>query len=360
MRVEFFAETQFFSFPRAAGNGQAVYPVFLPFSGCPQRCLFCAQDIQTGRGTAPVRRHLDEAAVRLEERLRQGLPALELAFFGGTFTALPPDDMRACLDFAAYWRERGAVRTFRCSTRPDCLDRTVLASLRDAGCSMVEVGVQSFSDTALSLSQRGYTGERARGGCRLVRDSGMLLGIQLMPGMPGLDPEAARSDIDFARALEPACVRLYPCLVLAGSALADHWRNGLYRPWGLPETVDFLADACLALESAGIAVVRMGLAEEPGLNGHVLAGPRHPALGNMVRARMLYRCLRERVREFNEAFPGVSPRLFAPRRFQGEFWGHGKELASAYAAIGLTTDKVDWWEGERFVLTGLPGIAMRA
>ncbi len=353
MRAEFFPETHFFSFPRIAEKGNAIYPVFLPFSGCPRRCLFCAQEVQTGRKAAPVRRHLDEAASHLEARLRQGLPALELAFFGGTFTALPPDDMRACLDFAVQWREKGAVRTFRCSTRPDCLDRFVLDALKEAGCSMVELGVQSFFDPALSLSQRGYTGELAKDGCRLVKESGLLLGIQLMPGMPGLDPEAARRDVGLAVSLEPACARLYPCLVLSGSALADLWQAGLYRPWELADCVDFLADACLTFERAGIAVVRMGVAEEPGLGEHVLAGPRHPALGNMVRARALYLCLCERVKDFNADFPGAQPCLFAPRRFQGEFWGHGKDLAPAYAALGLTKDKIFWWEHEHFVLTGL-------
>ena len=38
--------------PRAVEKGQAVVPVFLPFRGCPVRCVFCAQDVQTGLGAA--------------------------------------------------------------------------------------------------------------------------------------------------------------------------------------------------------------------------------------------------------------------------------------------------------------------
>ena len=354
MQAEFFPETHIFSFSPAREKNRAVYPVFFPFAGCARRCLFCAQDIQTGRPTAPVRSHLDAAATMLEERLKRGLPALELAFFGGTFTALPSDDLKACLDFAVRWRDKGAVHTFRCSTRPDCLGRTVLASLKKAGCGMVELGVQSFSDPALSLSQRGYMGEQARAGCLLVRESGLRLGIQLMPGMPGLDAEAARKDVELAAALDPACVRLYPCLVLAGSALADLWRAGEYTPWNLPECVDFLAWACLRFEKAGIPIARMGLAEEPGLREQVLAGPRHPALGNMVRALALHHSLRDRMREFRTAFPETQPYLFAPRRFQGEFWGHGKELVPAHAALGLTRRNVLWWERDYFALTSAP------
>ena len=218
----------------------------------------------------------------------------------------------------------------------------------------MELGVQSFSDPALALSQRGYTGEQARAGCLLVKESGLRLGIQLMPGMPGLDAEAARKDVELAAALDPACVRLYPCLVLAGSALADLWRAGEYTPWNLPECVDFLAWACLSFEKAGIPIARMGLAEEPGLREQVLAGPRHPALGNMVRALALHHSLRDRMREFRTAFPETQPYLFAPRRFQGEFWGHGKELVPAHAALGLTRRNVLWWERDYFALTSAP------
>jgi histone acetyltransferase (RNA polymerase elongator complex component) len=352
MQTEIFAKTLFFSFPGIRRKDISIYPIFLPFSGCPQRCLFCAQDRQTGRREAPARRRLDEAAALLEERLGQGLPALELAFFGGTFTALPAESLRDCLAFAAYWRRRGAISRFRCSTRPDHLDTSVLASLKNAGCELVELGVQSFSDRALTLCRRGYTGNQAKAGCRLVNASGMALGLQLMPGMPGLEPDDARRDIEEALSLRPACVRLYPCLIFAGTGLDGLWRAGRYVPWDLRRSVEFLARACLRLEQAGIAVTRLGVAEGPGLSDAVLAGPYHPALGNMVRALALYYVLCEKTQEFKRRFPEVPMRLVAPRRFQGEFWGHKKELADAYAALGLSRDAVAWWDHDGFALTG--------
>lgn len=359
MQAEFFPETRFFSFPPAREKGPDVCPVFLPFSGCGRRCLFCAQDIQTGQRAAPVLSHLEQAANMLEDRLKRGLPAVELGFFGGTFTALPPDDLEACLKFAVHWQKKGVARDFRCSTRPDCLDPAVLASLKKAGCTMVELGVQTFSDPALALSQRGYTGRTAEAGCLLVKKSGLRLGIQLMPGMPGQTPEAGRRDIELTASLQPDCVRLYPCLVLAGSALADLWRLGQYRPWNLAACVDFLAEARLRLGEAGISIARVGLADEPGLRDQVLAGPHHPALGNMVRGQALYRFLSGRVRDYTAAFPQARPRLFAPRRFQGDFWGHNKELVPSWAALGLTRQSVLWWERDCFALTHHPGIATR-
>ena len=39
-------------------RAKSVHPVFLPFSGCPMHCVYCAQDRQTGTdlssGLAPI------------------------------------------------------------------------------------------------------------------------------------------------------------------------------------------------------------------------------------------------------------------------------------------------------------------
>lgn len=348
--ANFLQKAFFFSAPGANRQKRAIYPIFLPFSGCPRRCLFCAQEVQTGCKTAPVRSRLAEAAAQLEERLKKGLPPLELAFFGGTFTALAQEDLHACLDFAVHWRRRKAVRAFRCSTRPDALNPQILAALKEAGCALVELGVQSYDNTALSLSQRGYTGEQARAACRLVTDSGLALGIQLMPGMPGLSRRAARADIEITRTQKPVCARLYPCLVFAGSPLENVWRAKAYTPWPLGGTVNFLASACLRLQGAGIEVIRMGVAEEPGMREHILAGPRHPALGNMVRSRSLYHYLKKMVRRFIPDASGAPLRLCTPQRLQGELWGHRKELVPAYTALGLAPNRITWWQQDYFAL----------
>lgn len=356
------------TFPALPGKRQSrrIYPVFLPFSGCPQRCLFCAQDKQTGRGPAPVRALLEQEHARLKalasaRLLASARPlamdlAMELAFFGGTFTALPEKDIRDCLDFYTYWADAGLFSSFRCSTRPDALSPAILQQLRSAGCAMVELGVQSFQDAALERSCRGYTGATAQKACALVKDSGLQLGVQLMPGMPGLHKDGAEKDVRTALNLAADCARLYPCLVIDGTGLADAWRAGTYQPWALEDTVDFLAKACTVMEGAGCAVIRMALCEEPGLANTILAGPHHPELGNMARGLALFYHIRAQVEVWKEnqrAKDATTPppiQLLAPRRVQGMFWGHARSLEAAYAKIGLTRQQVFWQDRDNFVL----------
>jgi histone acetyltransferase (RNA polymerase elongator complex component) len=351
-----------FPFPEPAKVRRKIYPLFLPFSGCGERCVFCAQDIQTGERQGTVEKKLEKAAIALKARRDRGLAPPELAFFGGTFTALPEKNFTACLDFAECMRKAGLVVAARCSTRPDALFPTRLEALKDAGFSLVELGVQSFSDRALSRSRRGYSGKEAQAGCESVLAAGLGLGVQLLPGMPGLDFDGAFEDVERTARLDPACVRLYPCLVLEGTVLAEYWRNGEYKPWEFSPTTEFLAHACLRFWQAGIAVIRIGLAEEPGIKENVLAGPRHPSLGNMARSLALYYYIRDRmlaavgnggaVPRLGKSSGSESVRLLAPRFCQGEFWGWKGSLAPLYAGIGLGKENVSWWEGKEFRLYG--------
>ena len=322
----------------ARATRQPIVPVFLPYAGCPARCVFCAQHVQTGQAPAPLAATLKTALASLRQRRDQGLPPAELAFYGGTFTAQPPAAMRACLHLFETACRQGLVSTFRCSTRPDAVDGPRLALLRDAGCSMVELGIQSFNDAALAAAGRGYDGACAHAACQAVAAAGLRLGVQLMPGMPGVTPEIFLRDVSRlctrSAAVTAHAVRFYPCVVMEGTELARLWREGRYTPWSLETTLDALAEAWLMTLHARMPVIRMGLAPENDLAAAMLAGPWDPALGTRVMARALFRHVHQALetRGLHRLI-----RLAAPRRCQGFFWGARSELRTAWAGLGLDT-----------------------
>jgi histone acetyltransferase (RNA polymerase elongator complex component) len=269
---------------------------------------------------------------------------VELAFYGGTFTALPLAWIERFLEAAQRFRQAGAVSAVRCSTRPDACSPALLARLAAMGLDTVELGVQSFHDAALLKARRGHTGRDVLEACAAVRGAGLGLGIQLLPGLPGHTPGMFEQDIALCVQAAPDLARLHPCLVLPGTILAEMWRRGEYAPWPLDAAVTALAKGVLSLWRAGIAVTRIGLAPEPSFDEAVLAGPRHPALGTMVRGRALYEDIRERLGGRRAAS------LAAPQSLSGEFWGHGRELAGAYAALGLDTQAVRFEDRDDFLL----------
>lgn len=327
-----------FRAPEPAIPKTRVHPVFLSFRGCPVRCAFCAQTLQSGQSE----REPGALLAAVDKELHAAETPRELAFYGGTFTSLPLEEQLACLRLSAKHKQAGRVTRVRASTRPDAVTRDGLARLREAGLDLLELGVQSFSDAALAASSRGYTGEAAAEGCAMVTESGLALGVQLMPGMPGMRGEMFTRDVRAALACGPEVLRLYPCLVLAGTGLAVLFERGRFTPWPLETTVGLLANAQLRAWEAGTRIIRIGLAPQAELDqGGILAGPRHPSLGSMVRGLALLRYIEghlagmERVAE-----------LSLPRRFQGEFWGHKGDLRETYAALGITRDTVKWWDRE--------------
>ncbi|MBD5417404.1 MAG: radical SAM protein [Desulfovibrio sp.] len=322
---------------------RAIVPVFLPFFGCPRRCLFCSQEAQTGRrapGPADLAPLLAEARQSLERRAARGLPPAEFAFYGGTFTALPPEALDLCLTFAEEMQVTGLASSFRCSTRPDCVDAAVLSRLAGAGCATVELGVQSFSDRALALTGRGYTGGEAKRACARVKAAGLALVVQLLPGMPGVTSEVFLADVRAALEAGARALRFYPCLVLEGTGLAGLWRAGEYLSWDLTLTLDTLAQGWRMARKAGALVLRMGVAPGEDLSRALVAGPWHPALGSRVLGRALWLEVRELVRTLRRHEGAGALHLDVPAQAQGHFWGHGGELRERWGALGITPGNV--------------------
>lgn len=303
----------------------AIVPLFMPFSGCPTRCLFCSQEAQTGHGSAWEDARLQMN--RLQQSLRNGDQPVELAFYGGTFTGLPRDRLKECLEFANRLLNQGVITGFRCSTRPDFITAEVLEELCQAGCHLIELGVQSFSARALQQSRRGYTPGQIWEAARLIREAGLALGIQLLPGLPGSDREDFLRDVQHALLCQAHVLRFYPCLVLKDTGLARQWRAGQYEPWTLSQTLNQLAQGWNLARTQEVPVIRMGLAPEKNLE--VLAGPVHPALGSRVLGLALYLFVRERLQR------STPFSLALPRHCQGHFWGWQRELENSWLELGL-------------------------
>jgi histone acetyltransferase (RNA polymerase elongator complex component) len=245
----------------------------------------------------------------------------EIAFYGGTFTALPNTTMRKILDVVCPFLKDGTIQTIRLSTRPDALGKDKLRILESYGVSTVELGVQSMDDKVLLLSQRGHSSSDTVAAFRVLRENGFKVGAQLMPGLPGDSPGRFMETIDNVIGLKPDMARLYPTLVIRGTRLAQWYKQGTYTPWGLENTVNLCKEACIRLEDAGIPVIRIGLMSSASLlkKGEIMAGPWHPSLGLLVRSAM-------HLEKVKSCLPFVGEKrsivLFAPEKETPLIRGH--------------------------------------
>ena len=289
---------------------------------------------------------LEQALRELCERLSRTEGTYGLGFFGGTFTGLAPEWQDRFLEVAGSFRDAAGLLHLRVSTRPDRIDPSTLARLRGSGVSMVELGVQTFNSRVLERSGRGYDAALAARACDMVREAGLELGIQLLPGLPGHEPGHWREDVRRTLALAPDVVRIYPCVVMGGTGLADMHARGEYEPWPLETAVNESGWALLRFWEAGVRVIRLGLAGEQGMLSRLVAGPWHPAFGNMARSLALLYFLEERLRDAQ----GRVKRIFLPGRLSGELWGHGRANVPALARLGIVKDRVEFWSEQDIAL----------
>ena len=335
-----------FPHPEPRADRPRIWPVFLPFQGCRNRCVFCAQAEQSGVRPQPLSAHFDQLEKALAAADRRGQGPFELGFFGGSFTGLPAPWPERFLELARSFRRSGLIGPIRCSTRPDMLGGSTLDRLRQSGLDLVEIGVQTFSEDVLQGSGRGYSAAQIWSSFHRVRQAGLGLGVQLLPGLPGHSGPEWRLDVATTVAAAPDVVRIYPCQVLQGTELARRWQRGDYSPWGLPDTVSRLARGVFALWRRGIRVIRMGLPPQPELTAGILAGPWHPSLGSMVRGRIL----RARVQAACFILGPGPKRLVCPAYSQGDIWGFQAENRPALASFGLSRGSIGFADTDHFRL----------
>lgn len=275
---------------------ESIIPVFVPHLGCPNDCVFCNQRRISGQQESADAQTVRDAIERAAALLPKGAKR-QLAFYGGSFTAIPTAQQEALLGAAKEYLERGDIDAIRLSTRPDAIDGEILARLRRFGVETIELGAQSMCDEVLILSGRGHTAQDVEDAARLIKQKGFRLILQMMTGLPGDTPERSVETAEKLIALRPDGVRIYPTVIVRDTALYDLWQSGLYKEHTVEDAVDYCARLVPLFERAGIPIIRLGLNPTEELSGGAAAGGAyHPALGELVRSRIMLERMRELLR----------------------------------------------------------------
>jgi len=280
------------SWVTTVGSKHKTIPIFVPHWGCPCDCLFCDQKKITG---ACEEMTPERAALIIEEGIRhkQDGDYLEIGFFGGSFTGIPAPQQEALLALAYEKRLSGQVDGIRLSTRPDYINETVLKRLLSFGVTTVELGAQSMDDMVLSINRRGHSAEQTRQAARAICEYGIGLGLQMMIGLPGDSFEKTMQTAEEFALLSPDCVRIYPTLVIRDTGLSTLYKEGRYEPLSVEEAVRQCSQLYRFYTKRNIEVIRMGLLD---MNpADIVAGPFHPAFGELVLSDVCYENLREKM-----------------------------------------------------------------
>ena len=214
---------------------------------------------------------------------------IQLAFYGGSFTAIPETLQNALLEVTVPYIEDGTFSSIRVSTRPDAIDAKCLEKLKHYHVETIELGAQSMDDEVLFLSGRGHSAADVRNAASLIRAFGFELIIQMMTGLPGDTISRTRETAREIASLHPDGVRIYPTVILRDTPLYEKWKAGVYHEHSVEEAIEFCSAIVPVFQQEGIRIIRIGLNPSDDLSsGEAAGGAYHPALGELVMNRIRY------------------------------------------------------------------------
>ncbi len=283
---------------------QYIIPIFVPHLGCPNDCVFCNQKSISGQTKQVTKEDVKKI---IEDHLKyvKENSIVEVAFFGGSFTAIEEEKQVELLSIAYEYVKEKKVQSIRISTRPDYINKEILKRLKKYKVKTIELGVQSANDYILKKAGRGHTFEDVKKASKLIRFYGFKLGHQMMVGLP---ESTTLDEINTAKQLiklKPKMIRIYPVLVIKGTKLEKDYNEGNYKALTVTQAVEICKELVKMFTKKKIDVIRIGLqptdtiSDPTNENSEVVAGPFHPAFRQLVESGMWYDVIVDKIKKLN-------------------------------------------------------------
>ncbi|WP_266078029.1 tRNA uridine(34) 5-carboxymethylaminomethyl modification radical SAM/GNAT enzyme Elp3 [Haladaptatus caseinilyticus] len=271
--------------PHQCPHGKCLYCPGGPGSEFSSSQSYTGHEPAAARGVQNDYDPYGQVTLRLEQLREIGHPVdkVELILMGGTMTARshdyqewfvkraleamneydadkepePAEGVSFAQDFDEYEfsyledviaeNETGDVRNIGTTfeTKPDWCDPEQIDRMLDLGGTKVEVGVQTTFERINREMHRGHGAQASIEANQRLRDSAFKVGFHMMPGQPGMSK--AMCVEDFRRIFEdekwkPDYLKIYPTLVVRGTATYDWWHRDEYEPLRNEEAAELVAE----------------------------------------------------------------------------------------------------------------------
>ncbi|MFC2068298.1 radical SAM family heme chaperone HemW [Chloroflexota bacterium] len=183
----------------------ALY-IHVPF--CRQKCYYCSF-VSYERREADIPVYLHALAIEMT-RHANGEQVKSIYFGGGTPSLLSPIQIMDILFDIRQLYSVVVTVEITMEANPGTVSLEYLSAIREAGINRLSLGIQSFSDTELTLMGRIHTGDEARQAVHLARLAGLgNLNLDLIYGLPGQSLSDWRHTLEVALALEAEHLSIY-------------------------------------------------------------------------------------------------------------------------------------------------------
>ncbi|HPP30854.1 MAG TPA: radical SAM protein [Soehngenia sp.] len=304
---------------------EKIIPIFVPNYGCPHMCVFCNQIKITGTNMSITKEEVIETINNyLGFFNKEEESIIEIAFYGGSFTAIELTKQVELLQIAKSYKDDNKINKIRISTRPDAIDDNILRILKAYSVDIIELGVQSLDKEVLYLSERGHSEADVYEAVKKIRYYDFVLGLQMMVGLPGDDYDKSLSTLLKIINLKPDFIRIYPTLVIRNTKLENMYMAGEYKPLTIDQTVKLCKDLLIVATYCKIPVARIGLQTTEGiqLGKDVVAGPFHAAIRQLIESEIYYDILYEAISNIEMETKGELLEIYCNANIMSNIAGH--------------------------------------
>lgn len=182
--------------------------------GCPYQCIYCAANTIHRR---LYRKRSTENVMGEIEKLKYKFKVKRFTFYDDTFTL----DNKRTMEICEALIKRDLGLEWNCITRADNLTKPLLGLMKKAGCSSVQIGVESGDDEILRLSGRRETVEDVVKAVNWTKGVGMeVLGLFVI-GLPYETKETIEKTISISKKLKIDYAQFSILVPLPGSTVWD-------------------------------------------------------------------------------------------------------------------------------------------
>ena len=189
-----------------------------PTRGCPYRCSFCLSSYFYGSAI----RYRDPISFVDELKfLTEHYHVYDFLFWSETFTFNGDYVNSVCTQIL---KNRLNIK-WRCATRADKVNLPVLKKMRDAGCCMVSLGIESGSQDVLDKSGKGIKKVDIEQAVGTLKKAGLEVVGHFIFGLEGEDKRTIKETIKFSRSLPLDFAQFYNAAPFPGTPLFDRYTN---------------------------------------------------------------------------------------------------------------------------------------
>lgn len=207
--------------------GMSGIYIHIPF--CKQACYYCDFHFSASlRLKKEMLRSLNEELLMRKDEV-EGV--VETIYFGGgTPSILEVDEIRSILGVIDQNYNVSEDPEITLEANPDDLTVEKIKELSSTGINRLSIGIQSFFDDDLRFMNRAHTAEEAINSIKESQKYFNNITIDLIYGVPGMDSEKWKKNLQTAFDLKIPHISAYALTVENRTALAHFIRKGKYPP----------------------------------------------------------------------------------------------------------------------------------